>query len=252
MRAAETQRELLRELNEMGNNDDDDVHGLFVLVEEVADEGDALTAPIDELVRSHGGQRLTIADLERTPGMGMLGTHLDKSASCTTLASSSFDFQSMFERGAMSVLLTACASASFLGQPLHDCTWCTDGFGRRQLGWTPLVVRMLCGVIDDFAVVRRLREVPFVLNCCVSRSGCKRVAWDFAIPTSEWPVLVLVPLVDVLRIENVVPDFLDLGDRHGLHAILSNVSDTAADRHAQRFFTNRFFPFTSRALNPSN
>jgi len=96
MRAAETQRELLRELNEMGKNDDDDVHGLFVLVEEVADEGDVLTAPIDELVRSHGGQRLTIADLERTPGMGMLGTQLDKSASCTILTSSSFYFQCMF------------------------------------------------------------------------------------------------------------------------------------------------------------
>jgi len=252
MRAAETQREVLRELTEMGKNDDDDVDGLFGLVEEVADEGDVPTAPVDVLVRSHRGRRVTIEDLERTPGMGMLGTLLDKDLSCTVVTSPSFVFQCTFEWGATSVFQTACASASYLGQPRHDYIWYTDGSGRRQLGWTQLVVRMLGGVIDDFAVVRRLREVSSIPNCSLSRSGCKRVAWDFASPTSEWPVLVRVPLIDVLRIEHVVPDFLDLGDRHGLHAMPSNVPDTAAERHAQRFFTNRFFPFTSRVLNPSN
>jgi len=32
----------------------------------------------------------------------------------------------------------------------------------------------------------------------------------------------------------------------------SNIPDTAAERRAQRFFTNHFHPFTSRALNPSS
>jgi len=114
------------------------------------------------------------------------------------------------------------------------------------------VVRMLDEVVDDFVVVRRLRPVPSIPDCSLSRSGCKRMAWDFAGSTCQWPVLVRVPLTDVLRIEHVVVDFLDLGDRHGLHTMPSNVPDTATERRAQRFFTNHFFPFTSRVLNPSS
>jgi len=252
MRAAETQNEVLRELTDQGDSDDDDGEGLFGLLEEVADDGDVPTAPVETLARSHRGRRVAIADLERIPGMTTLGTVLDKDVNCTVVTSPSFAFHCTFEWGAASVVQTACASTSYHGQPRYDHLWYTDDCGRRQLGLAQLVVRMLGGEVDDFVIVRRLRQVPAIPDCSLSRAGCRRMAWDFAGPTSERPVLVRVPLSDVLRIEHVVVDFLDLGDRHGLQAMPSNVPDTATERRAQRFFTNHFFPFTSRALNPSS
>jgi len=78
------------------------------------------------------------------------------------------------------------------------------------------------------------------------------MAWDSAGSTCQWPVLLRVPLTDVLRTEHGVVDFSDLGERHGLQAMPFNVPDTATERRAQRFFTNHCFPFTSRVLNPSS
>jgi len=252
MRAAEMQKEVLRELTDKGENDGDDADGLFGLLEDGLDEGDVPTSLIETLARSHRGRRVTIADLEQMPGMAMLGALLDKEENFTVVTSPSFVFHCSFEWGAASVVQTACASSSYLGQPRHDYLWYTDDGGQRQLGWAQLVVRVLGGVVDDFVVVRRLRQVPSIPDCSLSRWGCRRMAWDFSGSTCEWPVLARVPLSDVLRMEHVVADFLDLGDRHGLHALPSNVPDTAAERRAQRSFTNHFFPFTSRVLNPSS
>jgi len=147
---------------------------------------------------------------------------------------------------------TACASASSLGQPRHDYLWYTDDGGQRQLCWAQLVVRMLGRVMDDISVLRPLKQVPSIPDCSVSRSGNRRKAWDFAGSTCEWPVLASVPLSAVLRNEHVVAHLLNLGDRHGLHALRSNVPDTAAEPRAQRVFTDHFFPFTSRVLDPSS
>jgi len=51
-------------------------------------------------------------------------------------------------------------------------------------------------------------------------------------------------------VEHVVTDSQDLFERHGLRAVPSNVPDNVAERYAARFFTNKFYPFTSRTLNP--
>jgi len=207
MRAAETQKEVLHELSETGADDDKDGDGLSGLLEEVVDEGDVPTIPIETLARSHRGRRVTIADLQQMPGMATLGVVLNKGVTCTVVTSPSFVFRCTFEWGAASVVQTVCASPSYLGQPRHDYLWYTDGSGRRQLGWAQLIVRMLNGVVDDFVVVRRLRQVLSIPDCSLSRSGCKQMAWDSASSTCQWPVLVRVPLTEVLRTEHVVVDF---------------------------------------------
>jgi len=111
---------------------------------------------------------------------------------------------------------------------------------------------MLGGVVDDFVVVHRMEEVPSRPDCPLTRWGCKRMAWSFLSPDVEWPALARVPLTSVLRVEHVVPDFEGLSDRHGLHAVPSNTPNTAVERRVERFFTNHFYPFTSRVLNPSS
>jgi len=134
MRAAETQKEVLRELSGTEQSDDKDGDGLFGLLEEVLDEGDVPTVPIETLDRSHRGRRITIADLEQIPGMATLGVVLNKGVSCTVVTSPSFVFHCTFEWGAAPVVQTVCASPSYLGQPRHDYLWYTDDSGRRQLG----------------------------------------------------------------------------------------------------------------------
>jgi len=252
MRAAETQAEVLRELrdhemDEAGGND-----GLFDLLAEEVGVGDVAAAPDMVLSRSHRGRRVRVADAEQLRGMSRLGALLGKEPDCSLVVAPSFTFNCTFEWGAASVVQTACASDSHLGNPRYDYIWYTDASGRRCLGCVRLVVRVIGGVVDDFAVVWCMEEVPSIPLCALTRSGCKRVAWCFYSADAEWPVLARVPLSRVLRVEHVVPDFQDLGDRRGLHAVPSNTPDNVEERHAARFFTNKFYPFTSRVLNPSS
>jgi len=249
MRAAEAQTEVLREMRELTDEDDT---GLLDLFEGDPDAEDVPTAPVQVLARSHRGRRVTVADVEAMSGMAGVGELLGKAGECSLVLSSSFSFFCTFEWGAAAVVQTAHASESYMGKPRYDFIWYTTEGGQRELGYVRLVVRMLGGDVDDFVVVRRLQEVASIPHCALTRSGCKRVAWCFSSVDEDWPLLSRVPLSHVLRIEHVVPDFQDLGDRRGLHAIPSNTPDTAAERHAQRFFTNSFYPFTSRAMNPSS
>jgi len=252
MRAAETQAEVLREMREHELEEVDGDDGLHRLVEGDADAGDVALAPAGSLSRSHRGLRITIADAQQLSGMASLGSLLSKEAESSLVISPSFTFHCTFEWGASSVVQTACATESHLGKPRYDYIWYSDESGQRQLGLVRLVVRMLGGVVDDFAVVRRMHAAAPIPRCTLTKFGCRRMAWCFDNPTDDWPLLARVPLTSVLRVEHVVPDFQDLSERRGLRAVPSNVPDTVAERHAARFFTNRFYPFTSRTLNPSS
>jgi len=252
MRASETQFQVLRELQNVEAENVDVEDGLYGLFEEAIDPGVVATAPMPMLTRSRRGLRMLVAEVEQWSGMSGLAALLGVVATCSVVVSPSFTFYCTFEWGANSAVQTACASESYLGRPRYDHIWYTDPSGHMRLGWVRLVVRMIGGVADDFAVVRCMDEVPSRPDCPLTRSGCRRVAWSFATRSAEWPTLARVPLALVLRVEHVVPDFEDLSDRHGLRAVPSNTPDTVAERHSQRFFTNCFYPFTSRVLNPSS
>ena len=254
MRAAETQCEVLRELRQMT---DDDVHvsgddELFSLLEDVFPGEEVAMASPAALSRSHRGARIRVHDLELVPGMSVLGSLLGEDADCSLFVSSSVSFYCTFEWGADTVVQTACATESYLGKACYDHIWYSDSSGQRRLGWARLIVRKLAGAVDDLVVVWRMEEVCSLPDCPLTRSGCKRMAWSFDAVDAEWPALDRVPLASVLRVEHVVPDFQDLGDRHGLRAVPSNTPNTAVERRAQRFFTNHFYTFTSRVLNPSS
>lgn len=254
MRASETQKEVLRELRELGseedNDDDDDINRLLE-DPDVVDPDVQMVQPAS-LTRSHRGTRMTIGDAEKLPGLFSLSTLLGRRHDCSVVVANSAVFRCTFEWGASSVVQTVCAAESYSGKPRYDHLWYKDGSGNRQLGRARLVVRMLDGVANDFVVLQRLEEVPSSPQCSLTQSGCKRVAWRFDTPQDDWPSLARVPVEDVLRVEHVVADFQDLADRRGLRAVPSNAPDTAAERHSQRFFTNVFYPFTSRVLNPSS
>jgi len=252
MRATETQTEVLRELRELADVKKQEGNGVHDLLEEAADASDVPTEPDVTLPRSHRGRRLLVSDAQSMPGMARLGELLGVDPSCSLVVSPSVAFLCSFEWGARSVTQTACATELYQGKPRYDHIWYTDQSGQRQLGWVRLVVRMISGAVDDFVIVRCMQEVSSIPGCALTRSGCRRMAWRFSGPDAEWPDLARVPLASMLRLEHVVVDFHDLCDRRGLAAVPSNTPDTAVERHAARFFTNHFHPFTSRTLNPSS
>lgn len=70
--------------------------------------------------------------------------------------------------------------------------------------------------------------------------GGRRLEWQFESYGSDWPALEVVKVDELMRLEQVHPDFADLAERHGLRATPSNTPDTREERRAARFFTNVF------------
>lgn len=249
---------MLRELKHLADEKNEECDGVQDLLGDLlgenidADAGDVPTEPVVALPRSHRGRRLAVMGAQSMRGMAGLGELLGVDPGCSLVVSLSFALFYTFEWGAPSVVRTACATESFLGKPRYDHILYTDQSGQRRLGLVRLVVRMLDGAVDDFVVVWCMDEVSSIPDCALTRSGCRRMAWRFATPDAEWPDLDRVPLERVLRLEHTVVDLQDLGDRRGLGAVPSNTPDTDVERRAVRFFTNNFYPFTSRMLNPSS
>jgi len=270
MRACETQVEVLRELNDVGGesgNGAGDAEGvgagadlLDVLLGREGSDGDWVVAgvvqgdvdptPVQVLPRSRRGNRQVVAELATRPGLGGLAATLGLSDNSLLVVAQSLSFFCKFEWGSPSVVQTAWATDSYDGRPRFDHLRFLDGGGSEQFGALRLVVRMVDGKGEDFVLVHLFRRAAALSGCSLTRTGCQRLAWSFARPDDAWPELVKVPLVNFLRLEHVVPDFRDLADRRGLRARPTTVPDTQGERHAQRFFTNAYFPWTSREQHP--
>lgn len=76
--------------------------------------------------------------------------------------------------------------------------------------------------------------------------GCQRLAWHFETSDAIWPAIEVVDIGRLRRLENIVPDWRDLVDRHGLDVMPSKKQISAAEYHQERFFVNVFYPWTSR------
>jgi len=258
MRAAETQTKILRELyspEESRPRGDGGLLGSMLQLFPPADGPEQLDGDVDltlrrVLPRSRRGDRCCVAELEREPGMNGLARALGVSSKATVVVASSVAFHCAFEWGARSEVQTVWATPSFEGKPRFSHIRFTDDDGVTRFGSVRLVLRVVGDRDEDCMIVRMMQETPALPRCSLTRSKCQRLAWAFASATDDWPQLVKVPLASLLRLEHIVPDFRDLGDRHGLHSRPSVVPDTADERRAQRFFTNAFFPWTSRAQHP--
>jgi len=265
MRACETQVEVLRELEDVEEQVGDAVGlgGDLIdsLLESDVDDGGRAAAgrmggqdfnlmPVKVIPRSRRGNRQMVAELAAQPGLGNLAAALGVSGDSLLVVAQSISFFCKFEWGSPSVVQTAWATASFEGRPRYDHLRFLDSGGMVQFGAIRLVVRVVDGEGEDFVLVHLLQRAAALPRCSLSRTGCERLRWSFVRPDDAWPALVKVPLVNFLRLEHVVPDFRDLAERMGLRSRPSTVPDTPEERHAQRFFTNAYFPWTSREQHP--
>jgi len=149
MRAAETQCEVLREIQDLEDEEADGDDWLFRLLEDKADDGDVTMAPTPTLSRSRSGLRMLLGGAEQLPGMTGLGSLRSKDANCSLVVSLSFNFYCSFELRAETVVETACASDAYLGKPRYDQVWYSDVCGQQRVGWVRLIVRMLDGVAEN-------------------------------------------------------------------------------------------------------
>jgi len=206
--------------------------------------------PVKMIPRSRRGNRQMVAELAAQPGLGNLAGALGVPGDSLLVVAQSISFFCKFEWGSPSVVQTAWATASFEGRPRYDHVRFLASGGMVLFGAIRLVVRMVDGEGEDFVLVHLLQRAAALPRCSLSRTGCERLSWSFVRPDDAWPALVKVPLVNFLRLEHVVPDFRDLAERRGLRSRPSTVPDTPEERHAQRFFTNAYFPWTSREQHP--
>jgi len=120
--------------------------------------------------------------------------------------------------------------------------------GVPQLGLARLIVRAVDGERRDTIIVQRMEPAQQRQNCILTEFGCRRHKWIINAHTG-FPALAAVNVVDVERLEHVVPDFEDLCERHGLRGTPATIPDTPTERLRQRYFTNIFFPWTSNSID---
>jgi len=144
------------------------------------------------------------------------------------------------------------AARDFYRKPWFDfiCYRDADFPGEPQLGLARLIVRAVDGKQRDVIVVQRMQAADARDNCVLTSFGCRRLKWVINDVTG-FPSLAAVKLIDVERLENVVPDFEDLCERHGLLGTPVTIPDTPRERVRQRYFTNIFFPWTSTSIDES-
>lgn len=65
---------------------------------------------------------------------------------------------------------------------------------------------------------------------------------------APFPALAPVDVADLERLDHVVSDFEDLWERHGMLVSPGEAPATRSERVAERFFVNKFHPWTSNSL----
>ena len=94
---------------------------------------------------------------------------------------------------------------------------------------------------DDFAIVCEMDPVPAEPGCPFEARYCTRLKWR--VSDRGGGGIRGVPLSNVRRLLDVVPDFKDLATRKGLQAAPAAYGASQADRFAMRYFSNEFFPW---------
>jgi len=196
------------------------------------------------------GQRVAIRELRRIPALATVGSALRMGDQEWVTQHRTMRIVARFEWGAPPAVQHLRAADSFFGKPFFSFIRYEDSAGGMRWGRMRLVLRSLGDARRSCAVVQRMRRATTRPGCVLTRYGCVRLAWEFDDGHSSHPALELVDAVRVLRAVDVQVDWHDLSDRLGLRATPSNKCNSAAERRASRFFTNVFYPWTTREQQP--
>jgi len=196
------------------------------------------------------GQRVAVRELRRIAALASVGTALRMGDQEWVTQHRTMRIVARFEWGAPPAVQHLRASDSFFGKPCFSFVRYEDSAGGMRWGRMCLILRSLGDQRRSCAVVQRMRRATTRPGCVLTWYDCVRLAWEFEDGHSSHPALDLVDAERVLRAEDVQVDWYDLSDRLGLRATPSNKQNSPAERRASRFFTNVFYPWTSREQQP--
>jgi len=241
MRCDEAQSAVLLELQASDEESDDEANGTPATVSLVR------TADVSFSGR---GTRMALGTIQGAPALAKVGALLKLPEDAWVTLHNTARIMARFEWGAPPTMQHLRASRNFMNKPWFSFVRYETVDGVVRWGRVRLVLRSLGRVRRSCVVAQRLRCVAARPNCVLSRYGCQRLAWEFDTSADEYPGLDLVDATRILRAEDVQVDWFDLSERLGLFATPTNKTINAAERRAERYFTNPFFPWTSRDLRP--
>jgi len=195
-------------------------------------------------------QRAAVGDLRRIPALARLATVLGMDDDGCVTQHRTLRIIARFEWGAPPDLQHLRATDSFFGASWYSFIRYENNGGSLCWGRLRLVLRSINGQPRSCVVVQRMRRVASRPGCVLSRYGCICLAWDFESAEDTHPALEVIGADRILRAEDVQVDWYDLGDRLGLGATPKNKTNSSAERRMSRYFTNAFYPWTSREQQP--
>jgi len=243
MRCEQTQVEVLREI--------EDADGVGAAGGGGADVTVASPICTEDLSFSGRGQRVAVTDLITAPELQEFAERLSTDGVHWVTVNKTARIVAQFEWGAAGHMQFVRATASFMGKAWYSFIKYKSRTGEVRWGRARLVVRSFERQARSCVVVQRLRRVDSESGCVLTTYGCMRLAWDFGSIGDSFPSLNVVDTTCILRLEDVQVDWRDFSELHGLRAMPSTVASTPIERRAARFFTNPFYPWTSRDLVPT-
>jgi len=212
--------------------------------------GQARPTRTSQLTITGRAQRAAVGDLRRELALASLAAVLGMADDGCVTRHRTVRIMARFEWGSPPALQHLRATDSFFGDSWYSFIRYEGNGGSLCWGRLRLVLRSINGQSRSCVVVQRMRRAASRHGCVLSRYGCVRLAWDFESPEDTHPALEVVNADRIIRAEDVQVDWYDLGDRHGLGATPTNITDSAAERRVSRYFTNPFYPWTSREQQP--
>lgn len=204
-----------------------------------------------DLSFSGRGQRVAVVDLLSAPELQKFAARLAMDGIHWLTVNNTARIIAQFEWGAAGHLQFVRATASLMRKAWYSFIKYNCSGGEVRWGRAQRVVRSLGRQARSCVVVQRLRRVEARSGCLLTAYGCVRLAWDFDSVGDSFPSLDVVDTTDILRLEDVQVDWRHLSDSHGLRAMPSTVASPPIERRPRRFFSNPFYPWTSRNLAPT-
>jgi len=196
------------------------------------------------------GKRMSASELRSTPAPAKIGAALGGDNFTWVTRHTTARIVARFEWGAPPVLQHLRATSSFHGKPSYSFVRYETASGGVGCGRVRPVLRSIGRQPRSCVVLQRMHPVEPRDGCVLTRFRCVRLAWVIGVGNDSYPALEVVDAARIYRAEDIQVDWFDLGDRLGLFATPQNKSVTADERRASRYFTNPFYPWTSRALRP--
>lgn len=196
------------------------------------------------------GLRISVGDAQAAHGgeLRALGELLRLRRSQLLIVTNSLAFNATFSCRATGRVQHVRASGDLYRSPWWDHVVYKDRVTAEiRRGRACLIIKGIDAAPRVLVVVQRMERADVQPHCVLTKFGCTRLKWVMDDRTG-FPALQAVPVEDLIRLEHIVPDFEDLCHRHGLFVFPGDTPLTKAERVAERYWVNIFYPWTSNGL----